>query len=311
MPSLPLPERPIVVSPRLATELGLEAATLMALLADYAFYQPARVRNGYHWYRITREQSQHLMPFWSDEDIQRISQNLRIKGQLLLASPPFASSGELKFAFTQRAEQASPTQTATAPEAAVANSPMPANWTPNKEVLARLAEHNIPAGFIREQIPEFVTYWRERGESHRSWGAKFQAAVVRRWRQYEQHRAREQQNQARQTPLPEDWQPDEQVLAQLSQEGIPLAHINDCANRFKLYYRDTGTTVSSWAMTFYAWVKKDWDEKQLPFLANRKQIEGFEGGIFAGDTRDGCCFRPSPALYCYHMKYWSLSNDNY
>jgi len=270
MPSLPVPERTIAVSPQLASQLGLEAATLMAVLADYAFYQAARVRNGYRWYRLTAEQAAHLMPFWSAEDIQRISQTLRTRGQLLLASAPFASSGELKFAFNQRLSAPAPAMASDS--VAVAASPMASNWQPSGETLTRLAEQNIPTGFAREQLPEFVTYWRERGDSQRSWGAKFQSFVVRRWRQFEDRRAREQKLQAAQAPLAENWQPDDHVLAQLSQEGIPMAHINDCANRFRLYYRETGAVVSSWSMTFYAWVKRDWEEKQTPFLPNRKPV---------------------------------------
>ncbi len=272
MPSLPIPERPILVSPSLACQLGVEAATLMAILADYSFHQPARVRNGYNWYRLTREQTEHLMPFWSPDDIQRLSQTLRSRGQLLLASAPFASSGELKFAFNQKLAE-TPEAPAPAQARGVATSaPMSADWSPSEEIFARLAQQGIPENFTREQIPEFVTYWRERGESHRTWGSKFQNYIVRRWRQFEDRRAREQKQQAQQTPLPENWQPDEQVIAQLSQESIPLAHIEDCANRFRLYYRETGTVVASWSMTFYAWVKKDWEEKQVPFLANRKPV---------------------------------------
>ncbi|BFM09052.1 DnaT-like ssDNA-binding domain-containing protein [Halioxenophilus aromaticivorans] len=272
MPSQPLPERPITVSPRLACQLGLEGATLVAILADYAFHQPARIRNGYRWYRLTQEQAGHLMPFWNGQDIQRITQTLRSQGLLLLASAPFAASGELKFAFNQKVDENQSPAPVKQDVPMVAASPIAAHWSPGSEITARLAEHNIPDAFIRELVPEFVTYWRERGDSQRSWGAKFQSFCVRRWRQYEDRRAREQKMQAAQTPLPEQWQPDDHVLKQLSQEGIPMAYINDCASRFRLYYRETGAVMSSWAMTFYAWVKRDWEEKQTPFLPNRKPV---------------------------------------
>lgn len=245
---------------------------MIALLSDYTFHQSARVRNGYHWYRVTSEQAAYLMPFWNAQDIQRISQTLRTQGQLLLASAPFAASGELKFAFNHKHTESPSAMPARPDTAAVAASPIAANWSPSDEILARLAEQNIPNAFIRELVPEFVTYWRERGDSQRSWGAKFQALCLRRWRQFEDRQAREQKLQAAQTPLPEHWQPDDHVLAQLSQEGIPLAHINECANRFRLYYRETGAVMSSWTMTFYAWVKRDWEEKQTPFLPNRKPV---------------------------------------
>lgn len=245
---------------------------MLAILSDYAFHQAARVRNGYRWYRLVKEQTQHLMPFWSDQDIQRITQNLRTQGQLLLASPPFVASSEIKFAFNQKIETQTAPPTTQHSNEAVAPGPIAPQWAPSAEICARLAEQNVPAAFIREQVPEFVTYWRERGDSQRSWGAKFQTHCLRRWRQFEDRRAREQKQQAAQSPLPEDWQPDDHVLSQLSQEGIPLAYITECANRFKLYYRDTGAAMSSWTMTFYAWVKRDWEEKQTPFLPNRKPI---------------------------------------
>ncbi len=269
-------DRPVVISRDQACQHGLEIATLISVLKEFSFYQDARVRNGFRWYRLQKHHAQALLPFWNDADIERISQQMRNQGLLLLASAPFTTCGELKFAFNEREQQQeSQSREATAPQPEFTGGqklPITPNWQPNPETLTRIGEHAIPESFTRAQVPEFVSYWRERGDGQRAWGAKFQTHVLRRWRQHQTDQARLQKNQSQQTTLPPNWQPDNQVVAQLRNEDIPLAHVEDCANRFRLYYHETGTTTASWSMTFYSWVKKDWQEKETPFLPNRKPV---------------------------------------
>ncbi|GLS25299.1 hypothetical protein GCM10007877_10130 [Marinibactrum halimedae] len=151
--------------------------------------------------------------------------------------------------------------------------PIPPNWQPAQETLQRIMQqHYIPETFINSQLPEFITYWRESGEAHRSWGAKFQSHVLRKWRQHENDQARLHKQQMEQTPIHSQWTPDEEVIQQLSQESIPLTFINDCVAPFRLYYKDTNQTNRSWNMKFFNWVKEDWQKKETPFLADRKPV---------------------------------------
>src|SRR5690606_28953237 len=89
----------------------------------------------------------------------------------------------------------------------VAQSPAPAsptiasanriapNWQPDRELLRRIAEHSIPETFVREQLPEFITYWRERGEISHAWGARFLKHVLHQWRERETRDARQEREQ--------------------------------------------------------------------------------------------------------------------
>jgi len=60
------------------------------------------------------------------------------------------------------------------------------NWQPDQNTLDQIAQHAIPTEFCYQQVPEFITYWHERGEAHRSWGSKFLQHVIRQWRSFEE-----------------------------------------------------------------------------------------------------------------------------
>jgi hypothetical protein len=184
-PNSLIPETPILVYPSLAATIGLEEATMLSLLTGYARQQPGLGNNGYVWYILNEATVSRLMPFWQPQDVQRIAANLREQGLVLIASAPYASARLLKFAFNDKV-----VQPAMAPIAAVAGSSQGKNliapgWQPDRETLGRLAQHNIPSSFALEQVPEFVNYWRERGESAHSWGSKFIQHTIRKWREYE------------------------------------------------------------------------------------------------------------------------------
>src|SRR5690606_33607510 len=115
------------------------------------------------------------------------------KGIILLASAPFGQSRELHFAFNERASnEAAVNEGGRPPVQAMAhNLPVrgahriPPNWQPSDDVMRQLAQRDIPEQFAREQLPEFITYWRERDEPAHAWGAKFLRAVVHAWRNHE------------------------------------------------------------------------------------------------------------------------------
>src|SRR5690606_40991082 len=88
-------------------------------------------------------------------------------------------------AATERETNTAVVQAAPAtPPIASANRIAP-NWQPDQELLRRVAEHNIPEPFTRQQIPELITYWRERGEISHSWRAKFLKHVLHQWPEYQ------------------------------------------------------------------------------------------------------------------------------
>ncbi len=258
-------DKPILLYPSKALELGVEAALLMARLEDMTHYRSGQTSNGKEWFSIPKEQLQEALPFWDVLDLQRIVQQLRDHNQLLVRSAPLSEDKTLYFAFNQidRTIPQNPRETRqlNRPAQLIGDS-----WKPGDDVYDNLSQLGIPRHFANECIPQFVQYWRDRGSPQHSWGAKFISDVKRKWEYKVQDIARKQQAQ----PLPSQWQPSDTVLQQLAQEGIPSAFVNKSQARFMQYHSQSGTTQKDWGMSFFSWVKEDWSKQDTPFL-DKKQ----------------------------------------
>lgn len=291
-----IPERPLLVFPSLAATIGLEESVLLSLLDELTSLQTGQESRGYIWHELTGEQLARYMPFWDDLDIQRVTQRLRDIGIILLLSAPYGQSQILKFAFNQQAieqvqgQQSSsalsqttqtrvnsanntgtlghqaPPQTSQRPaqhrQASQGATLLPPNWQPDKDTLGMLSQLNIPQHFVREQLPLFVHYWRERGETNRTWGAKFISQLQVKW---QKHIAKT----SNATALPDHWQPSENLQQQIVQEGIPDTFVQKSMRRFSLYHRQSGAKNANWDMPFFSWLKEDWEKQDTPFL-NKK-----------------------------------------
>lgn len=252
-----IPETPILVYPTLAATIGLEEATMLSILTGVARSQTGLSSNGYVWFTLNETSVSRLMPFWQPQDVQRVAANLREQGLLLIASAPYATSRQLKFAFNDKVVQSAPAPVAqqiAAPTPASKNL-MPPSWQPDREILGRLAQHNIPSSFALEQVPEFVNYWRERGESAHSWGSKFIQHTIRKWREYEA----EQNARNRETLMPRNWRPSEEAIDVLSRHaGISRQFIEDAIPEFELYWREKGVRSDNWNKKFRDHVHHQW-----------------------------------------------------
>lgn len=306
MKSTLIPEKPILVYPSLAATLGLDEAVMLSVLADYARFLTPVHNNHYDWYELSKMHINEALPFWDDRDIHRVSTNLREKGVLVVASPPFGSSDTYQFAFNNNAigshgdvrdnntsRQAS-TESASRPTNQPARSPIPAhhtpmppppmaleslgiraprdlpgvnqahflsknfiapNWQPEQATLEQLAQHAIPREFSLQQVPEFVTYWRERGEAHRSWGAKFLQHTLRQWRSFEQKRhSREQE-----TAIHETWRPSADAMDILIRQAqVRREFIEDAIPEFILYWQERGDRLKTWNSKFIQHIRLQW-----------------------------------------------------
>ncbi|WP_226668634.1 DnaT-like ssDNA-binding domain-containing protein [Microbulbifer aggregans] len=268
-----LPERPLSISPTLAATLGLEEAVLLTALGDMLPFLTVESHPGRDWYTADSEQLERLLPFWQPSDIQRVATSLRNQGALLLGAAPYGDSGILKF--TLPAGQAQAAQGSGARTHGQMSNPAQArtrnansigpNWTPDNETLARISQLGVPEHFVREQLPEFVTYWRDRGESRHSFGSLFLKQVKSKWEAY-------RATQDRKRPLPEDWRPGEDTLRKLSDEGVPSTFVRRCTQRFVDYHRSSGKQSVSWDLEFNDWVMEDWEKQDAPFIEKRKPI---------------------------------------
>ncbi len=271
MPSF-IPEKPLLIFPSLAATLGLEEATLLSLLDSMTQNTQGETSRGYDWYMLTQSTIEANIPFWDALDIQRVSQRLRDLGIILITSPPYAQSHELRFAFNERAITAlhsSATPSGNRQATIQSNrhldqgaTLLSANWQPDTDTLNTLAQINIPEHFIRDRLPEFVHYWRERAESHRTWGAKFVQHIKRQWTH---HVAKTSSA----IPLPSKWQPSDELQQQISAEGIPSTFVQKSLHRFSLYHKNSGAKHANWDMPFFSWLKDDWDKQDAPYLEKK------------------------------------------
>lgn len=265
MKSSLIPEKPLCISPSLAATIGLEEACMLSLLSEAAAHQIDRpaARDGHQWLELDEARISRLMPFWTDYDIERISRNLKDKGIILLNSAPYTASRSLCIAFNEgeRRIQEAPL----VPPIASANRIDP-SWQPDQELLRRIGEHNIPPLFIRQQIPEFITYWRERGEISHAWGAKFLKHVVHQWREHQTAIARQARDSEteflrrdQEVAIDSSWRPSRDALEVLVKHAnISLAFVEDAIPEFVLYWQERGEVGRTWNSKFIQHVKRQW-----------------------------------------------------
>ena len=251
-----IPEKQLNVSPSLAATIGLEEALLLGILGDFLLHGQTEKHNGFDWLNISSAQLRETAPFWTERDIQRIVSNLRDQGILLIASAPFAESQQLRFAINQHKQPDRSLQSVpvSVPEKR-GTSPIAHNWQPDRELLRQLAQYNIPQHFTTEQVPEFVTYWSERGESQHSWGSKFIKHVLKLWRQQQTVDTRK----SRETPMGPDWRPSLDAMDILvDQAAISRHFIEDAIPEFILYWSERGERSSTWNSRFILHIKRQW-----------------------------------------------------
>ena len=90
--------------------------------------------------------------------------------------------------------------------------PIDQTWLPDQEAIEILSKAGIDEEFTKNEIPEFILYWSEKGEISDTWNSKFIAQVRRQWAKT-QHLIN---NSEAPEPISEDWKPSEdfyEVLA--------------------------------------------------------------------------------------------------
>ncbi|MFT7300525.1 MAG: hypothetical protein ACI89Z_000983 [Porticoccus sp.] len=248
-----IPEKPLIISPSLAATIGLEEAVLLQALNELMCHGEPEANKGFQWLSTNWPQLQKITPFWSLEAIQRIAVSLRDKGVLLIASAPFTECKELRFAFNEQ-----PISSNIQPPIATQRQrtkPLTLDWRPELEVLRQLDQYNIPAEFITDQLPEFITYWTERNEPQFSWGSKFIKHMLRLWRAQQTEAAKRSQ----QLSMSNDWTPSRDAMEILTrQAGINGNFVEDAIPEFILYWMERGDASNTWNSRFIMHVKRQW-----------------------------------------------------
>lgn len=267
-------ERPLIVSPTLAATLGLHEAILLQLLTEWA-----QLHGGEDsWQLIDKDQLQQLLPFWQEPEIDRILLQLQSQGVITLTSALNSSVRNVRFSLNSgnagstetsspvrertRAQPRSPaprpqqTVRATSPYNRDAGAtPIDSSWQPDRESINYLTRfHGVDPTFIDAILPEFIAYWRDKGDARASWNSTFTQNVVKRWKKHQYDKTEE----AQLLPIPQDWQPSEDALEILERADIDRSFIEDAVPEFVLYWRENGRRDRQWNTRFIEHVRRQW-----------------------------------------------------
>jgi len=139
--------------------------------------------------------------------------------------------------------------------------PMGAQWRPSADAMAILTEQGgINRNFIDDAIPEFVLYWRDRGERSATWDSKFIGHIRHQW----QHYCGLIENDHTPRVIAADWQPNPAVYDLLEMANIQRAFGEQLIAEFILYWRESGKPQSSWSTKFLQFVKRQWARENSP-----------------------------------------------
>lgn len=272
MQSSLIPERPLVISPTLAATIGLDEAVMLHVLSELIAHGPVRDKGRFAWIELDQDRLLKAFPFWALIDIKRVQKNLLDLG-LILIDPATASPESQWFAINQVRPAAEPAkrQIGTGPRsghALAADQPMlggsegqgatfmPAHWQPGEDWIRQCRQQNIPEDFVRQLVPGFVMYWRERGQARFSWGNAFYKFVLREWRAEQTRRGMSELE----TEMSPQWWPSSDAFVILENAGINPQFIEDAVPEFVLYWRERGVSNGAWNTRFIEHVRRQWNK---------------------------------------------------
>lgn len=292
-----IPDRMITFSPGLAATIGLEEAVLLQVLHDIVAHRPPMPDSSLP-VMVQKPQLDTLLPFWSDADIERITQNLVNLGVIARESNAYTESFCLQIRFHDTAQPSSQKQTAQQPQSSI-QAPQPSQpqaqtpqrqtqnynakanfeaisqnkrfqgrsggamrissqWQPSEDIFLQLNQLNIDKGFAQAKLPEFITYWRDRGEVSYSWGAKFLKHVIREWQHHQNQTPFIDQSTQHPSSMSKGWQPSPDAMDILTRTGIDPGFIQDTIPEFVLYWQERGDSTSTWNSKFIRHIKQQW-----------------------------------------------------
>lgn len=155
-------------------------------------------------------------------------------------------------------------------------------WRPSKDALDILiTKGGINPNFIDDAVPEFILYWRDRGDVSNTWDSKFIQHVRRQWQFY----TGIMEQDAMPRPMPAQWQPKESVYDVLQMANIDRQFAQQGIPEFVLYWQENGTPHASWSTKFLQYVKRQWARHNQP--QSESETDGKQQGSYSkGRIRD-------------------------
>jgi hypothetical protein len=159
--------------------------------------------------------------------------------------------------------------------------PLDGSWQPSADAMDILLRAGVPRDFIQDSIPEFVLYWRERGDPPKELNSRFLQHIRRQWARY----TSSLDHGTEPTRIPPGWEPDADVFDVLELSHIDLAFARSLVPEFVLYWRDSNEVHRSWNSKFLQHVKWCW-ARHNELAAQESGHGGQQGAGGAGRTRD-------------------------
>ena len=154
-------------------------------------------------------------------------------------------------------------------------------WRPSADALDILIKQGgINPNFIEDAVPEFILYWRDRGDLSSTWDSKFIHHVRRQWQFYTGMMDQDSMPRA----IPAQWQPKETVYDVLQMANIDRQFAQQIIPEFVLYWQENGTPHGSWSTKFLQYVKRQWARHNQPQSASVSH--GNQGSNSEGRIRD-------------------------
>ena len=304
MTSSLLPERPLVISPTLASTIGLEEAVMLQVLAELIDHRPAcrlSVRPDLVFASFSDNDLQQAFPFWAVIDIKRVQANLQSLGLIAVELDTKAERSILL-----AIDEARPSAEAEAPQPAAMPQIPPRSkavtgsatliepgWQPDQNWVKQCLQQNIPEPFVHGLVGEFVAYWRDRGQARFSWGNAFYKHVIKEWRK-EQSRKGAWEKSSTMSP---QWVPSEDAVGILINAGINPSFIEDAIPEFILYWRERGIVAGAWNTKFIEHIRRQWGK--------------FSAAFGLGDTPKVIPANWQPSAECYEIFQLAEIDEDY
>jgi len=264
MKSSLITERPLLVSPTLAATIGLEEAVMLQALSEFSalnFGLKTLDSNELNTLTITNEQMEAVFPFWAENEIIRVRNSLEAIGVISIRKGRIDRELVIEINGSSAAKTDKPSARKRNSNILRSASAISENWQPEENWIRLCKQHSIPEKFVRGLIPEFVSYWRDRGQSRFSWGNAFYKHAIREWRE---EQTRNGKNDLL-TTMSAQWNPSPDAIEILEKSGIACSFIEDAIPEFVLYWRERGISHGAWNTKFVEHIRRQWAKFEASF----------------------------------------------
>ena len=161
------------------------------------------------------------------------------------------------------------------------NSKLDSQWRPSLDAMEIMARSGIDRDFIEQAIPEFILYWRERGQAPRELNSKFIQHIRIQWAKY----SSSLEHSTEPKRIADDWQPGPDVYDILRMSHIDTEFARSLLPEFIVYWRDSNQAHTSWNSKFLQHVKYHWAKRHQLDQADSSHA-GQQKPRATGRTRD-------------------------